>query len=180
MKLKSLTTAAVAAALAVTAIPAAASAQDSAATQVYGSVGYSHASFDEVKLGAINSRLGVRFGQYFGVEGEAAFGVKDDSINVSGTDVGVELNNSFAAYGVAFLPVAPNFEVFARVGYGTSEIEASAGGFSASADGGSWNYGLGGQYFFDDSNGFRADYTRHDFEGGDDANVWSIGYVRKF
>ena len=57
----------------------------------------------------------------------------------------------------------------------------SAAGTSASDDGESWNYGVGGQYFFDDKNGVRADYTRHDFkDSSTDANTWSVSYVRKF
>lgn len=178
-------TAAALAALAAAIIPAAAQAQDLGPTTFYGSAGYSHADLDEVDLGAIQGRLGARFGQYFGVEGEAAFGVKDDTyrppVTIGGSPVDVELKHSLAVYGVGFLPVAPNADLYARVGYGTSKIEASLAGTSASADGESWNYGVGGQYFFDGMNGVRADYTRYDFE--DDAgkaDVWSIGYVRKF
>lgn len=167
---------------AITAIvPAAAQAQEAGATTIYGSVGYSHADVDDVKLGAITGRVGARFGQYFGVEGEAGFGVKDDEVNVGGVNVDVELKHTAAIYGVGFLPVAPNADLFARIGYGTSKIEASAGGASVSDDGDSWNYGVGGQYFLDDKNGVRADYTRYDFkDDGGEADVWSVSYVRKF
>ncbi|WP_332771761.1 porin family protein [Phenylobacterium sp.] len=179
--MKSLATAAAFAAIAAAALPMAAQAQDLGPTTFYGSAGYSHADLDDVKLGAITGRVGARFGQYLGVEGEAGFGVKDDTVRVGATNVDVELKNSFAVYGVGFLPVAPNADLYARVGYGTTEIKASAPGASASADGDSWNYGVGGQYFLDDKNGVRADYTRYDFRDGDgDADVWSVGYVRKF
>ena len=57
----------------------------------------------------------------------------------------------------------------------------SAAGTSASDDGDSWNYGVGGQYSFDGKNGVRADYTRHDFkDSSTNADVWSVAYVRKF
>lgn len=185
--MKSLATAAAFAAIASAALPMAAQAQDLGATTFYGSAGYSHADLDDVKLGGITGRVGARFGQYLGVEGEAGFGVKDDEVNIpaiGASPVDVELKHTFAVYGVGFLPVAPNADLYARVGYGTSKIKASvagpAGG-SATADGESWNYGVGGQYFLDDKNGVRADYTRYDFtDGGGDADVWSVGYVRKF
>ena len=178
--MKSLIATAAVAAIAAAAVPAAASAQTTG-VQAYGSVGYSHADMDEVNLGAIQGRLGIRFNQYFGVEGELAGGVKGEDTNIGGVPVEVDLNHQAAIYGVGFLPVAPNADLYARLGYGTQEIEASGpGGVSARGDGESWNYGVGGQYFFDDKNGVRADYTRHDFEDDGEANVWSIGYVRKF
>ncbi|MFP5448042.1 MAG: porin family protein [Alphaproteobacteria bacterium] len=178
--MKSLITAA--ATLAVLAVaPAAAQAQSVSAPEIYGSVGYAHADAGDFDLGAIQGRLGAKLSPYFGVEGELAAGVKDDSITVGGVNADVELNHSAAIYGVGFLPVSPNADLFARVGYGTTEAEVSAVGASAKADGESWNYGVGGRYFIDANNGFRADYTRQEFQDdGGSADVWAVGYVRKF
>ena len=40
---------------------------------------------------------------------------------------------------------------------------------------------LGGQYFLDDKNGVRLDYTHHDFMKSEDtADVWAVAYTRKF
>jgi len=181
--MKLLMTAASVAALAAL-LPAAASAQDTAntGTSFYGTLGYADTNLNHVNLGSVQGRLGARFGQYFGVEGEVAGGVKSDTVNVSGTDVKVKLNSQEAIYGVGFLPVSPNFDLLARVGYGHSEGKGSAGGVSATAKGDSVNYGVGGQYSFDGANGVRLDYTREAFRnhGSDDANVWSIAYMRKF
>ena len=168
------------AAAAVLAVPAVAAAQDTAVTG-YGSVGYSHHDLDGADVGAIQGRVGARFNPYLGVEGELGFGVKKDDVSIGGVNGKAQLKNSAAIYGVGFLPVAPNADLYARVGYGKSEGKVSVPGAIAKADGNSWNYGVGGQYFLDDKNGVRADYTRHDFE--DDAgkaDVWSVGYVRKF
>lgn len=177
--MKALIATAATAALAAAFAPVAASAQE--ATGAYGSIGYSHHDFDGANVGAIQGRLGYRFTPYLGVEGELGGGVKGDDISVGGVPVEVDLNHSAALYGVAFLPVAPNADLYARLGYGTSEADAKGpGGVSARIDGDSWNYGVGGQYFFDGLNGVRADYTRHDFKDSGEANVWSIGYVRKF
>lgn len=178
--MKSLIATAAVAAIAAAGVPAVASAQETTAG-AYGSVGYSAANQEGVDLGAIQGRLGYRVNPYFGVEGELAGGVKEDEVNIAGVPVDVKLNHQAAIYGVGFLPVAPNADLFARVGYGTSEIEADGpGGISARGDGDSWNYGVGGQMFFDEKNGVRADYTRHDFKDDGEADVWSIGYVRKF
>ena len=108
--------------------------------------------------------------------------MKSDTVNVAGTDVKVKLNSQEAIYGVGFLPVSPNFDLLARVGYGHSQGTGAVSGVSATAKGDSWNYGVGGQYSFDGSNGVRIDYTRESFTGNSsgDANVWSIAYMRKF
>lgn len=179
--MKPLIATAAVAAIAAAVVPAAASAQ-TATTGAYGSVGYSAANQEGVDLGAIQGRLGYRINPYFGVEGELSGGVKKDSANVAGVPVNVKLERQEAIYGVGFLPVAPNADLYARVGYGNTSLKASGpGGASAAADGNSWNYGVGGQYFLDDKNGVRADYTRFDFkDDGGEADVWSIGYVRKF
>lgn len=178
--MKTLIATAAAGVLAATLAPAMACAQDMTPTG-YGTLGYATSSADGVNLGAVQGRLGARFGQYLGVEGQAAFGVDDDKTYVSGVPVTVEEKHQVAAYGVGYLPVAPNADLFVRAGYGMTKLKASAAGTSASDDGESWNYGVGGQYFFDDKNGVRADYTRHDFKDSSaDANTWSVSYVRKF
>jgi outer membrane immunogenic protein len=178
-KMKSLI--ALAATAAVLAVPAVASAQSLSPTTFYGSIGYANAALDDVNLGAVQGRLGARFGQYVGVEGEVAGGVKEDSVRIGAVNVDVELKHQVAIYGVGYLPLNPQFDLLARVGYGNSKIEASALGAAAAADGDSWNYGVGGQYFFDEKNGVRVDYTRHDFkDSSDDADVWAVAYTRKF
>ncbi|WP_372786370.1 porin family protein [Phenylobacterium sp.] len=180
--MKALITAASALALAAL-LPAAASAQTAATsgTTFYGTLGYADTDLDHVNLGAIQGRLGARFGQYFGVEGELSGGVKDDKVNVGGTDVKVKLDHQEAIYGVGFLPISPNFDLLARVGYGHSQGSGSVPGVTATAKGDSWNYGVGGQYTFDGQNGVRVDYTREAFQHNNgDANVWSVAYVRKF
>jgi outer membrane immunogenic protein len=107
--------------------------------------------------------------------------VSDDDVTVGATTVNVEHEYDAAVYAVGILPISPNFELFARGGYGTTEIKASAAGVSASDSGESWNYGVGANYFIDGRNGIRADWTRRDFTNdGGEADVWSLGYVRKF
>ncbi|MBI5942172.1 MAG: porin family protein [Caulobacterales bacterium] len=164
--MKSFMIAASAAVLSVAAIPAVSQAQE-----VYGTIGYAGVEADDANLGAIQGRLGYKFNPYVGIEGEAAFGVADDT--VSGVDV--ELKHELGAYVVGFLPVTPKADLFARVGYTSSEFDTSLG--SVDGDGAAW--GVGGQYHFTDKDGVRVDWTRHDYDAGD-ANVWSVGYTRKF
>lgn len=162
-----------AAAAATVLVAAPAFAQDASDVQWYGNLGYSFYDTDigDAQLGGVQGRIGARFHRYLGVEGEVALGVQDDT--VFGTDV--QLNHSEAIYAVGFLPVSPQFDLLARVGYGSSDVEI--GGVSDSDS--SLNYGAGAQWSFDDHNAVRGDYTR--FDGNDaTADVWSLSYVRKF
>jgi len=132
---------------------------------VYINGGYTHFDGDGgAELGAITGRLGVGFGQHFAIEGEASLGVKDDG--------GLELDNEIGLFGVAKLPLSPQFDIFARAGF--SRIETSPGGEEDGAA-----YGVGGQYNLTANDGIRGDWTRHDYDAGD-VDAYSIAYVRKF
>lgn len=181
MKLTYLAAAAVVAASA----PLAAHAADAGSTfspiQAYGTIGYANANQDGINLGAIQGRLGARFGKYLGVEGELAGGVKNADVAVSGRTATLKLSSEVGVYAVGFLPLSSSFDAFARVGYGRTNISATAGnGGAATGSDNSWNYGGGAQYFFTKHDGVRADYTHYHYNGGGGANVFSVAYVRTF
>lgn len=177
--MKTLIVAATAAA-AVLAVAGSASAQGLEGTTFYGNLGYSFidAQDADVNLGAISAKLGARFNPYFGAEVEGAIGVNDDTVNV-GVPVKVELTHSIAAYVVGYYPATPSLDLFARLGYGNTEVKASALGASAKDDASDWLVGAGAQYFFTANDGVRGEYTKSG-DNGLDANVWSVSYVRKF
>jgi hypothetical protein len=181
--MKSFTTAALLAA-ATLAAPAFAHAQESTAlTGMYGNLGYAHAKGNGVSLGAIQGRLGYRADNYMGAEGELGVGIDGDRVGVApGVNARVKLRHQEAIYGVGFVPVSPQFDVLARVGYGATTVRASAAGLHDTDTNNSINYGVGAQYHFDGANGVRADFTRHDYLGGGTghANVWSVAYSRRF
>jgi opacity protein-like surface antigen len=185
------------AAVLAAAVPAIAAAQPAGPVQgAYGTIGYADTHGDGVDLGTIQGRLGWRFNEWLGVEGELAGGVKDDDVSATfGTTTvtgKAKIDHQEAIYGVGFLPLSPTWEVLGRVGYGHTEGKVSdvrvsgPGGAigvpSASESGDSWNFGVGAQYHWDGKNGIRADYTREEFtgSGSDHGDVWSIAYSRKF
>ena len=89
-----------------------------AAAQVDASIGYSLTDAGDANLGAVTGRVGMRAG-WLGAEGELSLGVGSDDVGAAK----VKLDNQWAVYGKAIAPVAENFDVFARVGYGESRIE---------------------------------------------------------
>lgn len=149
--------------------------------QVYGSAGYTHLETDGGDLGAVTGRIGARLTPYLGVEGETSFGVRKDDRDVAGVPVEVRHRYDVAAYGVATLPVRPNIDLFARAGYGVTEVQAEAAGVQTSDHLQSFNYGAGAEYRLDGQNGIRADWTRRDFrDDGGEADTYALSYVRRF
>lgn len=173
-----------AASLAVIAASAPAFAQDtnSSNTGIYGNLGYSNFGVSDANLDAIQGRLGYRFGNYAGVEGELATGIGSDKSTIApGSDVKTKLRHQEALYGVGFLPVSPKLDVIGRVGYGSTNVRTKLAGVSTKDSLESWNYGAGAQYHVDAKNGVRADYTRENYLGDNGhADVWSVGYNRRF
>jgi len=148
----------------------------------YGTLGYTQLDTDNGDLGAITGRVGAKLTPNLGVEAEGSLGVRSDDVTFAGIDGKVKEKYDVAAYGVATLPVNPNFDLFARVGYGTTKLKAEVAGGSRSDTTESWNYGVGGNYYLDGQNGIRADWTRRDFvgNGNGEADAYSVSYVRKF
>jgi hypothetical protein len=174
---------ATAALAAIAAVPASAQAQDAAASNVgaYVNLNLGLADGGQADVKAIQGRVGYRFTPYIGVEGELATGLDSDTDTISGVQVKTKLRHEAAVYGVGFLPLGPNTDLLARIGYGTTRYRAEALGVSNTDSAESWNFGVGAQHLFDGVNGIRADFTRQEFNHDQGhANVWTVGYVRKF
>ncbi len=122
-------------------------------------------------------RATARFNRYFGIEGDVAVGIGSSDI----VGVEVSMNHNIAGYAVAYLPLSENADLFARVGYGTTEFDFEFGGTTVTESFDGATMGIGGQYFFDANNGVRMDVTRHEYDeldGGLDSVAFT--YVRRF
>lgn len=156
-----------------------ANAQDAttpSGTSFYGTLGYAGHNVYDHELGTVQGRLGARFGRYFGVEGEIAGGV--NHAGLGGHD-SAGINDQEAIYGVGYLPLGHNIDLFGRIGYGRTEWDYKGAGHPDDGDH-SWNYGGGAQWFWSAKNGIRADYTRERFDHAPDADTWGVSYVRRF
>ena len=177
------------AAVATAALLVAGAASAQAITGVYGNLGYSHITNDDdgedTAVGAITGRVGGRVLPWLAIEGQASLGIMDDEETVSGVTTSVGLNHELGVYAVGMFPVAPNADLFARVGFGLADFEAEIRGPSinlrAEEDATYRAAGVGGQFFWDGVNGVRGEYTYLDFYNEDaQGDMWSLSYVRKF
>ena len=181
--MKTFVIAAAAAALAGIGAPALAQTMSQPQPQAYAGNGYTGLSPNGHDAGEVTGRLGGKMGRYWGVEAELGTGVNSTTYASPGGRTSLSEQPSGAGYIVGYVPITPRFELLARVGGGDTQFKYETPTGTTQVVSGSFNYGAGGQYFFDDKNGLRADYTRRDFQGSTaprDMDTWSVGYVRKF
>ena len=114
-------------------------------------------------------------------ETEASVGVKHDDFTVAGVDGEIKHEWDAAGYVVGKVPVSDKLELFARGGYGHTELKQKFPGANTDVGGDSWNYGAGANYYLDGVNGVRADWTRRDYrDNGGEADAYSVSYIRRF
>jgi outer membrane immunogenic protein len=167
---------------AVTGLGAAALLAPAASAQIYGGAGYQLFTADvegeDATVGGVMGRLGYKANPFFGVEGEVAIGIQEDSFDVLGTEVDVSLENSYGVFAVGWLPIPLVGDLFARIGYADLSVEASATGLGSVSDSGSgMAYGAGAQVSPFPFTKLRLEYTRYE---PDDGEIDSFGVSALF
>lgn len=120
-------------------------------------------------------RHSLRLNPHFGAETEP---MPTGSAFARGLERERNLQQRGATYGVAYLPIAPKADVFARAGYGGTDLNLAQG---RTPDEGAWRIGFGARYSPNVNEGLRADYIRQDFRTSRiKANIFSFGYSRRF
>ena len=125
--------------------------------------------------GAPQTVSGARINRHFGVETENyAAGPDHDLSQATRRDL-EQRRDQPAAFGVAYMPVAKNAELYARIGKGGARDT-----LNGEHDDG-WQYGAGAQIGGSARSGFRADFTRQGMPRSDvKANIFSLGFVSRF
>jgi hypothetical protein len=151
----------------------------------YGMLGFTNHEVFSSNLFTFDGRLGARWG-WFGLEGEAGVGINHHRIGtgmVANTGImnnSVGLNNQQTIYGVGYLPLTRDIDLFARGGYGRTDWNFKGMIHPGDQDT-NWNVGGGGQWFWNGNNGIRAEYTHETFDRAPaTADAWSVSYVAKF
>ncbi|KAK0330820.1 hypothetical protein LTR94_031338, partial [Friedmanniomyces endolithicus] len=141
----------------------------------YGSLGYTY--LDDAYTGAVTGRMGVNLNRYLAVETEASVGVRDHDFQLDGADGTLKHEWDAAGYVVGKYPINDKIEVFARGGYGHTELKSQVAGQTTDVGGDHWSYGAGATYAVDGVNGVRADWTRRDLEGdSNEMDSYSLSY----
>lgn len=149
-----------------------------ACAEVYTNLGYTLEGSDELDFGSAIGRVGWRSAHFFGVEAEAAGGVRPD--HCCGTSApDINLHHQYAAYLTLTAPLTDSLEIFGRAGWGTTNFSyKTTPRFDEDID--STNLGVGVQYFVGGGpDALRLDYTRKDLKQSfaPTLDAWSISWV---
>lgn len=145
----------------------------------YGSLGYTY--LEDSYTGAVTGRMGVDLNRYLAVEAEVGVGVKDKDFQVAGVDGTLKHEWDAAGFVVGKVPVGERFNVFARGGYGHTEMKREIAGITTDEGGDHWSYGAGAEFKMNDNSGIRADWTRREYKGDRDAaDGYNVSYVHRF
>ncbi|HET9160758.1 MAG TPA: porin family protein [Caulobacteraceae bacterium] len=150
-----------------------------AMAEISGSLGYTSIDTDRAQVSGITARA-TWTQAWYGAEAELSAGTGDDTVRVGSSSVKVKLNREESLFARAQWPVAPNFDVFVRAGYTNTHFGNSGLPVRRNGSNQAFSYGLGAEYFFDGSNGVRADWTQRDYKAIETSDSWSISYVHKF
>ena len=134
-------------------------------------------------FGEIMIQAGYKFNEYVAVEGRYWFGVNDGSFlspndEIRDAEYGVSVD-AFGIYVKPMYPVTPEFNVYALLGYASTDAEID--GYDAEyvtddIDGFSW--GIGAEYSFNENMSVFVDYTvlyddTDEYTGVDYGLLWS-------
>jgi outer membrane immunogenic protein len=167
---------------AITATGAAHAQQPAQSGQFHLGAGYQFIDAEAMSIDALTVRGGYDINPFFGVEADLLVGLGDETLEtVGGESITGGLDYGLGLYLKGQYPVAPEFSVFARVGYVYADAELSAAGMTLSEDVDGWAFGLGAEWAFAGPNAVRFDYTRYEFtHSNGDADAFGVSYVRRF
>ena len=84
---------------------------------------------------SIEARGGLQFNKNLGVEMEGGVGVGNQTVHSGGVSVSVKEDWEVGIFGVGYLPVGHDIDLYGRLGYSRTQITASSGGFSIAGQG---------------------------------------------
>ena len=130
---------------------------------------------DDASLSVIYGRVGMHFNENFSGELRAGFGVGDDDVNVLGTNVNVELKNTYGAYFRAGIPTETVFP-YVILGYTSGKVEGEIAGLgSADESESSFSYGIGADVSISEGIKINAEYMDFLDSDGTEVTGFNIG-----
>jgi len=145
----------------------------------YSLVEYDEAGFDSVEPTALVLRLGNELTPNLAVEGRIGFGVSDDSIDVLGTTVDVEVDQFFGVYVRGIAPLG-SVALYGLIGYTDGELSAKANGITVSADDSDMSYGVGADFALSKASAINVEWASLLSTSDYDVTALSIGYRHNF
>lgn len=136
---------------------------------------------DDASLSVLYGRLGLNFNQNFSGEIRLGVGVGDDTVDVFGTNVDVELDNMYGVYVRGGAPVSAVVYPYAVLGYTRGKATASAAGFGSVSDSETdVSFGLGVDFTVSKEITINAEYMNYLDKDGAEISGLAIGVATHF
>lgn len=136
---------------------------------------------DDASLNAIFGRIGKKFNENFSGEIRVGIGIGDDTVDLFGGDVDVELDSLFGVYVRGGIQVAESFYPYAVLGYTRGELTASVSGFgSASESESDISFGVGADVGISEKVILNVEYMNYLDKDGAEIDGFSIGIATNF
>ena len=159
-------------------------AQAETPSKFYVEAGYGAIRYDEPGAYATPGVGTLRFGIDFDKNFSGEFMVGTTLVNATGyvgtTPLTVKYESIYGVYLKAKTEVAPNLDLFARLGYVNATIRASIPSASFSSSGSDVSYGFGGQFNFTPTVYGQLDYMSYYSKDGATARGPSVAVGMKF
>ena len=130
----------------------------------YAMATYSESGVPDFDVSALVIRGGYFFNKYFSLEGRLGFGIGDDTQNVFGIDINLELDNMYGIYGVGHIPLNQTVDLYGVIGFTNAEASAEAVGIpgaTASGDESDLSFGIGADFLVSKNISLNLEYMAY-------------------
>ncbi|PFG11088.1 MULTISPECIES: porin family protein [unclassified Marinobacter] len=135
---------------------------------------------DDASLTAGTFRLGAQVNEYLSGELRAGLGFSDDTVNITGTDVDIELDSLFGAYLRGGFPITKQIYPYAVFGVTRGQVTYSAQGFSESKSETDTSFGVGVDFTLIDQVTLNVEYMSWFDKDGTEIDGFSVGASTAF
>lgn len=142
-------------------------------------IDYSEPGID-ASVTAIYGRIGTNWNENFSGELRVGLGIGDDTVQLFGEDVDIQLNNFIGAYVKGGAQVNEVFYPYAILGLTRGEAEASVPGFSVTESETDVSFGLGADFNVSESLTLNLEYMNYYDKDSAELSGFSLGFTSVF
>lgn len=138
------------------------------AQSVYADVAYQiHDADFATDAATVRGIVGYQVNPNLSAELLLGLSARESKETLFGVQATAKVDRMFGVYGKYTFPVNNSFDLYGRLGFVSSKVKATAGGFTESESGSGISYGVGASYKITPALSLNVDYMDYDdLEGG--------------
>lgn len=124
--------------------------------------------------------VGAELHPYVAAEAMLGFGVKDDSTSVAGVPVDVEVKHTWGLFAKPKVMLGERVELYGRLGYARTKVDAGGLGLSSSRTEGDFAYGIGANFNINQRTYAGLDWMQYYDKDGQKADGLTLSVGMRF